>query len=333
MTNPFTDPRTTINSWGHRGLGSTRWNRLYRLRRHVARLGAVVLVAVLLPIGFTVPVNAESPTLKLPWTGTWNVLRGPVGEGHQGNRAWDFQPPGAGSHNDKVLAVAGGTAKLTCTDTTGQASISISTGSGVFKYAHLQASAVAAAGITKDGIAVVQGQVVGRLLPLPSGSSSFGGACGYGVGSHLHLELPRLPILIDGRTFQGTSPGTGALKSTNAERSSVATSTVKAAASPVVTVDKSGRLWMFATKANGDLYYRHTTNGHQGWDSFHKVGASKSWSPNASLRPSPTRPARSGCSQSRRPAACTTATPTTPPGGKLQAGRTRASGLPRRPRR
>ena len=32
---------------------------------------------------------------------------------------------------------------------------------------------------------------------------------------------------------------------------------------------------MFATKANGDLYYRHTNTGATSWDPFKKVGTSK----------------------------------------------------------
>ena len=39
-----------------------------------------------------------------------------------------------------------------------------------------------------------------------------------------------------------------------------------------LTVDESGRLWMFATKANGDLYYRHTNTGATSWGPFQKVG-------------------------------------------------------------
>ncbi|WP_341230441.1 CHAP domain-containing protein [Nocardioides salarius] len=47
------------------------------------------------------------------------------------------------------------------------------------------------------------------------------------------------------------------------------------------TVDQLGRVWMFATKANGDLHYRHTNTTGDSWDPFRKVGSSKSWSPTA----------------------------------------------------
>ena len=40
--------------------------------------------------------------------------------------------------------------------------------------------------------------------------------------------------------------------------------------SSTVVTDTKGQVWMFATKRNGDLYYRRTGSG--GWESFKKVG-------------------------------------------------------------
>ena len=106
-------------------------------------LGSTALVAVM-----GAPAVAASG-YKLPWAGTWNVTQGL----HTSN-AWDFQPPGGGSHNDKVLAVADGSARLTCSDSAGQAIVSLTTGAGTFKYVHLQTSAVQAAGIGATAVPV-----------------------------------------------------------------------------------------------------------------------------------------------------------------------------------
>ena len=150
--------------------------------------------------------------LRLPWTAgaTWNVT-----QGMHSTRAWDFQPPGAGSHNDVVLAVGSGTAKLTCQDGAGQAIVSLVTSVGTFRYIHLQTSAVTAAGITTGGVAVTRGQMIGRLHPSPPGSNT---GCGWAIpagASHLHLEFPSLPLSLQGITFTTTSPNGGSYTSTN----------------------------------------------------------------------------------------------------------------------
>ena len=47
-----------------------------------------------------------------------------------------------------------------------------------------------------------------------------------------------------------------------------------------MTVDKQGRVWMFALKEDGDLYYRFTglKNGNpHGWTKFRKAGTTP-WS-------------------------------------------------------
>ncbi|MCB0978520.1 MAG: FG-GAP repeat protein, partial [Acidimicrobiales bacterium] len=88
-------------------------------------------------------------------------------------------------------------------------------GDKVFYYSHLQASAVRTAGITSKGVTVQQGQVLGRLLPA---AGSFTGSCGHGVGSHLHLTMPYVPITIDGVRFSTSGPnGVTPLRSTNSK--------------------------------------------------------------------------------------------------------------------
>lgn len=170
----------------------------WRFSGSVGTVLALVLSA-LVAGGAAQSATADEP-LKLPWdAGGWNVTQGR----HQTN-AWDLQPPGAGSHNDEVLAITSGTAKLTCSDSIGQAIVQLNVNGSTFKYAHLQTSAVQAAGITSGGVPVVQGQVLGRLLPSGGG---FSGACGSGQASHLHLEMPFVPITIDGITFSADGPG------------------------------------------------------------------------------------------------------------------------------
>lgn len=176
-------------------------------------IGALCLLLAVLATGVTASLPARAAgVLKLPWAaGGWNVT-----QGQHSTRAWDFQPPGAGSHNDEVLAVAAGTARITCTDSQGQAIVSLDTDSGTFRYVHLQTSAVQAAGVTTGGVGVAQGQVLGRLHPSPPGSDS---GCGYAVpagASHLHLQMPVVPITIDGVTFSASGPnGIVRLTSTN----------------------------------------------------------------------------------------------------------------------
>ena len=48
------------------------------------------------------------------------------------------------------------------------------------------------------------------------------------------------------------------------------------------TVDGSGRVWIAAVKADGSLYYQHTSSGPNGWDGFSQLGAAGSWSPQSS---------------------------------------------------
>lgn len=153
-------------------------------------------------------ISKRAQSLKLPWAqGTWNVTQGV----HQGN-AWDFQPPGAGSHNNEVLAVGSGTARLSCADSEGQAIVSLTVDGSTFRYAHLQTSAVRAAGISETSRAVRQGQVLGRLYP---SSGWFDSGCGSGQASHLHFEVPRVPITIDGVSLSSSGPSGGSLRSTN----------------------------------------------------------------------------------------------------------------------
>ena len=179
-----------------------------------AGMRAVALISALLLVGVAtrapVPAHAAA-SLKLPWAaGRWNVT-----QGLHNTNAWDFQPPGAGSHNDEVLAVSSGSARLTCTDGAGQAIVSLSTDAGVFRYVHLQTSAVQAVGITTGGVSVGQGQVLGRLHPSPPSTDP---GCGNAIpagASHLHLQVPTVPITIDGVTFNSAGPNSGGVTSSN----------------------------------------------------------------------------------------------------------------------
>ena len=161
----------------------------------------------------TGPVEAAS--LRLPWSNprAWNILRGP-GPNHNEARSWDFQPPGAGSHNNEVLAVGAGRARLAC-NKDGQAMVELNVGGSIFRYRHLQTSAVKAAGITTAGVEVQRGRVLGRLHPNLPSVPRVAGNCGWGTASHLHLQMPRLPITIDGITFTTSGPQRGSATSTN----------------------------------------------------------------------------------------------------------------------
>jgi hypothetical protein len=155
----------------------------------------VALQASLLPMQ---AAHAVSP-YRLPWAGgtTWNVT-----QGQDATRAFDFQPPGSGSNNDQVMAVAAGQARIVCTDNVGQATVTLDVNGSVFRDLHLQTSAVLAAGLTTSNVGVRQGQVLGRLHPNPPGSAAE--HCGYATpagASHLHLEMPSLPISFVEVTF------------------------------------------------------------------------------------------------------------------------------------
>jgi len=244
----------------------------------VALVGSVGLALVAAPSPAKTISDSKATSYKLPWTSgaTWNVTGG-----RHPDSAWDFQPAtGPGSHNDPVLAVADGTARRTCgPDSVGQVIVELETAAGIFGYVHLEADAVAAAGVTSTGTAVKQGATLGRLHPNPPGADP---GCGYAEpagASHLHLEFPTLPFTLDGTTFTNSGPDGGSLTSSNDPAGQQEPFT---SASSSVTVDKAGRVWMFATKANGTLYYRHTVNGPSGWDKFRRVGSAKSWSPSSS---------------------------------------------------
>lgn len=190
---------------------TTRWTRTCGVLPSLLIGILLVLGPVLVPSRF-VPTASAADAGLLPWSaGSWNVT-----QGLHPTRAWDFQPPGSGSHNDEVLAIAGGTARITCTDSAGQATVSLATTSGTYKYMHLQTSSVQAVGIGVSGLSVTQGQVLGRLHPSPPGINR---GCGYAIpagASHLHLELPTVPITLDGVTFSASGPNAGAsLRSTN----------------------------------------------------------------------------------------------------------------------
>jgi len=148
----------------------------------------------------TPSVQADTE-LKLPWRSgaTWYLTTGK----HE-VQDFDFAPGGGGSRNDEVVAVDSGVAKIRCgPDSIGQAAVSLQTSAGNFEYWHLQGSSVLAAGITKGGISVSQGQVLGRLFPF---AGDFEGTCGSGHNSHLHLHMPYLPITIQGTVFSNNGP-------------------------------------------------------------------------------------------------------------------------------
>lgn len=250
------------------------------------------------------PSATAATTYRLPWEGTWNVTQG--AHGGEG-RSWDFQPTGGGgSHNDKVLAVAAGTARITCSDGYDQANVELNVGGKVFSYAHLQTSAVAAAGVTEAGVQVSQGQVIGRLHPSPPGAP-IADKCGYAIpagASHLHLTVPELPMTIDGEAFSASGPSGGTLTSTNRETITNGRVWVHGVKSTDVafhrrseknaggwtsgyaqlagrwkslsnTVDEDGRVWMIGIKTDGTLRYRYTIGaGSGGWTSYRSLSGS-----------------------------------------------------------
>ena len=190
---------------------------ILRFRAELGIVGVIVVALTTIAVASGTDIAAAESTYALPWDagdssvaedGFWKVTQGR----HQGN-AWDFQPPGAGSHNSEVLAVADGLAKLACIGTTGQATVTLDVAGTTWKYVHLQLSAVQSAGIPEDGIPVRRGQVLGRLFPSTSGASDI--ICGtLNGGSHLHLVLPTVPMTIDGYSFSSSSPATP-LRSSN----------------------------------------------------------------------------------------------------------------------
>jgi hypothetical protein len=260
-------PSTDLAAHGDRSAWRRRWGALL-----VVFSLCVATIPVIETVVSPTPAAAASGW-KLPWRAgdRWIVARGPIGHapdpGMLGNGLyWDIaQVPGA---SPEVLAVADGTARIICgPDGIGQTAISLTTSDGTQAvYAHLSASAVLAAGITTAGKSVEQGDVLGQIYP---SAGPFGGTCGSGSGQHLHFEISRQPLNIDGVTFTNTGPESGILTSTNGAKPD-------APSGAQMATESDGTLWMSAIDEDGTLYTREGAPG-SGWQPRLQQGAPESW--------------------------------------------------------
>ena len=239
----------------------------------------------MLGAGSLAPTATAASSLKMPFpkTTTWWMTQGV----HEGDSV-DLQPA-SNRALAPVLAVAGGTATIACADENGMAIVNLSVpGVGTFGYAHLDGndarSRYGTAGASKS---VVQGEVIGKLYST-TGTGCLGQESP--AGAHLHLSLPNTQLLFDGVTLDCSKychPSFGGSEGRlPAGTNQIVDPGLDAgpSASPSVTVDKQGRVWMFALKEDGDLYYRFTglKNGNpHGWTKFRKAGTTP-WSTSTS---------------------------------------------------
>ena len=173
------------------------------------RVGAILATLLLASVSVTI---AGSPALaasdyRLPWDSrqTWQITTGAT-QAHTPYPSFDFDIA-ANDNSPEVLAIADGSARITCSDSAGQAIVSLQTSQGdTFQYWHLDRSSVVAAGVGTSSAVVRQGKVLGRLHPAPPRSDR---GCGYGTAAHLHLKLPYAGVTIDGRTYSGSGPAVG----------------------------------------------------------------------------------------------------------------------------
>ena len=207
------------------------------VRRDLRLRAVVVAVAALLGLSALGVSEARATTsFKLPFSGTWNVTQGDHpnldGTGHN----WDFQPLGGGSHNDEVLAVAAGTASVTCSVAGGTANVRLSVGGQNFGYGHLQASSVPPVGTSWQ---VGQGDVIGRLFPQPTVDPPYSDDCGTLQASHLHFGFPSVPFSMDGITYNSSGPlGVTPVTSSNVQSPT-------GAGYRIAFLANSGNLWTF----------------------------------------------------------------------------------------
>jgi hypothetical protein len=245
---------------------SARWWRARNIAAIVALATSVLVIAT------EQAASADGGSYRLPWDSseTWQVSRGPSIAGSHpsstGFSAWDFYPLSLdeGIH---TLAVGSGIATVFCEDGE-QAHVELVTTQGdTFRYAHLDAGSVAAAGITTDGTAVQQGQSLGTLYHDVDGYSL---PCGSGTGPHLHFEIETaaLPVLIDGYLFTAESQMTDLqLDSSNTLCDGICNE--GAASSGLLFYSSSGTYLHYGVSSSGRLTALVSTGDYsEGWDSI-----------------------------------------------------------------
>ncbi|MFT7474790.1 MAG: hypothetical protein ACI81L_001722 [Verrucomicrobiales bacterium] len=178
-----------------------------RVATPISRVGVILALVVGISLGLISVASAAIQDLKLPFVEGSAFIYGDEtyanGAEHPSQGAIAFDMISNAPSGLSILAMGAGEARLLCTHISGAAVLyqRIDGYDGLFRYVHLDGSTIPAWITTDAWVRVEQGQYLGSLyegsiVPMP------GDSCWqYSTGTHLHLDLPSLDLVIDGELW------------------------------------------------------------------------------------------------------------------------------------
>lgn len=117
----------------------------------------------------------------------------------------------------EVLSIGSGRIRLSCTHTSGSAVLQFQADGipGDFYYVHMDGNNLSSA-ISESWSRIERGAIIGGLFPRALTSQPGDSCAQFSTGPHLHLDLPRSGMVIDGVVFNEGAPNdTDLISSTN----------------------------------------------------------------------------------------------------------------------
>lgn len=174
----------------------------------------ILVVAILTSLLSISPLAAQGQVQELLLPFSAGVLEIQADETYEGNRlhpsigeiAFDFTDIER-TPNSAILSMGHGRVRLACVDRHGSAVVQFQADgyAGDIYYAHLDQATIPAR-ITNEWSRIQRGALVGRLYPYTLQSSDGDNCAQDSTGPHLHLDLPRSGMIIDGIRFDASGP-------------------------------------------------------------------------------------------------------------------------------
>ena len=187
--------------------------RMRNLGLAVSALVAFVLVFAVSQV--TASAQTQRPELLLPFSA--GLLEIQADETYAGDTdhpsigpiAFDFTDIRR-SNDSEILAMADGRVRVECVHSSGSAVLEFQADgyTGSFFLVHLDANTFPPA-LSNAWSRVEQGEVLAQLYPDSLTSNPEDECAQFSTGAHLHLDLPENNMVIDGITFNETSPNDG----------------------------------------------------------------------------------------------------------------------------